>query len=63
LKNCTKSYVEVTEFVGCLSIGDHSKPVTKIVLLQVSLGQVLKVPEIQLKWLGHISTGTRITVG
>jgi len=36
--------VEVTEFVRRLSVGDHSEPVAKVVLLQVSFGQVLEVP-------------------
>ena len=36
-------HVEVTELVGVLSVGDNSKEITELLLLQVLLGQVLEV--------------------
>ena len=37
--------LEVTELVGVLGGGDHTQPVPQVVLLQVLLGQILKIPE------------------
>lgn len=35
--------LEVPEFVAFLSVGHNAQPVTKIVLLQILLGQILQV--------------------
>ena len=35
--------LEVSELVAALVRGDYSQPITEVVLLQVLLGQVLKV--------------------
>ena len=42
-----RTYVEVSEFVARLGVGNNSEPVSKIVLLQVLFGEVLQIPENQ----------------
>ena len=40
-----RTYVEVSEFVARLGVGNNSEPVSKVVLLQVLFGEVLQIPE------------------
>jgi len=36
--------LEVSELIAVLGVGNHTKPVSKVILLQVLLGEILEVP-------------------